>query len=90
LISPDLETGQWIDAIESGKALVILVHTQTLMSCGTGLGMAMLRRAIERAIARYANRLHWHTPGELCAVAGVREGSQLDLSRFPLRFPLPI
>lgn len=67
LISSDLERGRFVSHIESGKALVILVHAQTMTSLNTGLGLKMLREIVRRIHARYGKRLTWMSPSKLFA-----------------------
>jgi len=67
LVSRDLASGQFIDCVQSGKALVINIHAQTLNSLNTGLGLQLFREAIRRLRERYGKELCWLSATELCA-----------------------
>jgi hypothetical protein len=66
LVAPDLDGGQWIEAAEAGRAVVIVTHAQTLNAGNTGMGLAMFREGVRRLRDRYGPRLVWHTADELC------------------------
>jgi hypothetical protein len=73
LVSPGLDSGWFVRHAEAGHALVITVHSATLHSRGTGLGLRVLREALRRLRERYGRRLEWMTPLELIARIGVRK-----------------
>jgi hypothetical protein len=71
LVAPNLKSGSFIEHIETGRALVVGVHSQTLDSMHTGRGLQVLREVVKRLHARYGKRLSWMTPLELIARMGV-------------------
>ncbi len=71
LVSPDLAGGEWIEHVESGAALVITVHCQTINSLNTGQGLQIVREALTRLRNRYGDRIAWRSTVELCEMVGV-------------------
>ena len=75
LISRDLQSGEWIDRIASGRPLVVNVHAQTLNSLNTGLGLRLLREALARLRQRFGSQIQWMSASELCRLSEERHGT---------------
>jgi hypothetical protein len=68
-ITHDLSQGSLVDDAEAGRAVVITVHSFTLNSNGTGVGMRVIREIVRRLRSRYCKRLQWKKCSELCGIA---------------------
>ena len=75
-VSRDLTSGSLIESAESGRGLTITVHSNTLVSLGTGLGLSLLRELLTRLQSRYGQKIVWMDPLEMIAAKGVGEVSQ--------------
>ena len=55
---------------EAGRPVVLTVHSFTLNSNGTGVGMRVVREIVRRMRERYGKRMQWQKASELCAAVG--------------------